>query len=234
MASSSTAIKALTQEIKSLQESPVEGTETKLIDESNLFEWEVAIFGPPDTLYAGGYFKAHIRFPGDYPFSAPSFRFLTKIWHPNIYENGEVNQYYLILCYVIYLFNIFVLSRFVLLLLVCSVLHSFLLVCIVVLLFSTHTTHTARQAQHTKTDTKQTKETNEAAEAKRQKADNKRSEESKSRKQKNTHTQKQHTRAATENRQKKNGNSWDTGECLQVQLYLMKHRWCRQHIHRRQ
>lgn len=60
------------------------------VDDSNIFDWQIAIFGPPGTAYAGGYFKAHIRFPGDYPFSAPSFRFLTKIWHPNIYENGEV------------------------------------------------------------------------------------------------------------------------------------------------
>ena len=60
------------------------------VDDSNIFDWQIAIFGPPGTCYAGGYFKAHIRFPGDYPFSAPSFRFLTKIWHPNIYENGEV------------------------------------------------------------------------------------------------------------------------------------------------
>ena len=90
MASSSTAIKALTQEIKSLQESPVEGTETKLIDESNLFEWEVAIFGPPDTLYAGGYFKAHMKFPNDYPYSPPSVKFITKMFHPNVYTNGDV------------------------------------------------------------------------------------------------------------------------------------------------
>ena len=61
------------------------------VDDSNIFDWQIAIFGPPGTTYGGGYFKAHIRFPGDYPFSAPSFRFLTKIWHPNIYENGEVN-----------------------------------------------------------------------------------------------------------------------------------------------
>eukprot|EP00062_Callorhinchus_milii_P026495 gi/632988668/ref/XP_007883235.1/ PREDICTED: ubiquitin-conjugating enzyme E2 R2-like [Callorhinchus milii] len=26
----------------------------------------------------------------DYPYSPPAFRFLTKMWHPNIYENGDV------------------------------------------------------------------------------------------------------------------------------------------------
>ena len=44
----------------SLQEEPVEGFRVKLLNEDNLFEWEVAIFGPPDTLYQGGYFKVSL------------------------------------------------------------------------------------------------------------------------------------------------------------------------------
>lgn len=53
----SSALRALALEYKSLQEEPVEGFRVKLCGEDNLFEWEVAIFGPPDTLYQGGYFK---------------------------------------------------------------------------------------------------------------------------------------------------------------------------------
>ncbi|XP_069780254.1 ubiquitin-conjugating enzyme E2 R2 isoform X7 [Narcine bancroftii] len=34
--------------------------------------------------------SAHLKFPIDYPYSPPTFRFLTKMWHPNIYENGDV------------------------------------------------------------------------------------------------------------------------------------------------
>lgn len=30
--------------------------------------------------------QAHVKFPIDYPYSPPTFRFLTKMWHPNIYE----------------------------------------------------------------------------------------------------------------------------------------------------
>ncbi|XP_027625611.1 ubiquitin-conjugating enzyme E2 R2 isoform X2 [Tupaia chinensis] len=82
--------KALMLELKSLQEEPVEGFRITLVDESDLYNWEVAIFGPPNTLYEGGYLKAHIKFPIDYPYSPPTFRFLTKMWHPNIYENGDV------------------------------------------------------------------------------------------------------------------------------------------------
>uniref|UniRef100_A0A4W4ETY0 UBC core domain-containing protein n=1 Tax=Electrophorus electricus TaxID=8005 RepID=A0A4W4ETY0_ELEEL len=78
--------KALMLEMKSLQEEPVEGFKITLVDEADLYNWEVAIFGPPNTLYEGGYFKARIKFPVDYPYSPPAFRFLTKMWHPNIYE----------------------------------------------------------------------------------------------------------------------------------------------------
>ncbi|KAA0189237.1 hypothetical protein HAZT_HAZT001640 [Hyalella azteca] len=31
-----------------------------------------------------------MRFPMDYPYSPPSVRFLTKVWHPNVYENGDL------------------------------------------------------------------------------------------------------------------------------------------------
>uniref|UniRef100_A0A4W5QZX5 UBC core domain-containing protein n=1 Tax=Hucho hucho TaxID=62062 RepID=A0A4W5QZX5_9TELE len=81
--------KALMLEMKSLQEEPVEGFRITLVDESDLYNWEVAIFGPPNTHYEGGYFKARIKFPIDYPYSPPSFRFLTKMWHPNIYEVSD-------------------------------------------------------------------------------------------------------------------------------------------------
>ena len=57
---SSSAVRALALEYKSMQEEPVEGFRVKLVNDDNLFEWEVAIFGPPDTLYQGGYFKVII------------------------------------------------------------------------------------------------------------------------------------------------------------------------------
>ncbi|XP_054714318.1 ubiquitin-conjugating enzyme E2 R2-like [Uloborus diversus] len=84
------ALRALSLEFKSLQEEPVEGFRVKLVNEDNMMEWEVALFGPPETLYEGGYFKAHVKFPPDYPYSPPSIRFLTKVFHPNVYENGDL------------------------------------------------------------------------------------------------------------------------------------------------
>lgn len=54
--------KALMMELKSLQEQPVEGFRITLVEESDLYNWEVAIFGPPNTLYEGGYFKVGRNF----------------------------------------------------------------------------------------------------------------------------------------------------------------------------
>lgn len=59
--------KALMMELKSLQEQPVEGFRITLVEESDLYNWEVAIFGPPNTLYEGGYFKVgqNVIIPGN-------------------------------------------------------------------------------------------------------------------------------------------------------------------------
>lgn len=57
---SATAIRALQLEMKKINKDPVEGVVIELQDESNLFEWNVGIFGPPKTLYEGGYFKVRL------------------------------------------------------------------------------------------------------------------------------------------------------------------------------
>lgn len=53
----SSAVRALQLELKKMAQEPVEGFRVRLPHEDNIFEWEVAIFGPPGTLYEGGYFK---------------------------------------------------------------------------------------------------------------------------------------------------------------------------------
>ncbi|KAI0146390.1 putative ubiquitin carrier protein [Xylariaceae sp. FL1272] len=42
------------------------------------------IAGPADTPYAGGWFIVDIVIPNEYPFKAPTMKFDTKVWHPNI------------------------------------------------------------------------------------------------------------------------------------------------------
>ncbi|XP_055432840.1 ubiquitin-conjugating enzyme E2 G1 isoform X1 [Bubalus kerabau] len=76
--------------IEELNKNPVEGFSAGLIDDNDLYRWEVLIIGPPDTLYEGGVFKAHLTFPKDYPLRPPKMKFITEIWHPNVDKNGDV------------------------------------------------------------------------------------------------------------------------------------------------
>ena len=57
----SSAVRALALELKNLSDDPLEGVQSRLVNEDNIFEWEVSLFGPPDTLYQGGYFKVRKR-----------------------------------------------------------------------------------------------------------------------------------------------------------------------------
>ena len=58
-------------------------------------------FPQPDAHFS--FLQARLRFPVDYPYSPPAFRFLTKMWHPNIYEVGRLgrrgSRVRLLLCY---------------------------------------------------------------------------------------------------------------------------------------
>ncbi|XP_006455870.1 hypothetical protein AGABI2DRAFT_195199 [Agaricus bisporus var. bisporus H97] len=87
---SNTASLILKRQLAELTKSPVEGFSAGLVDDGNLYEWEVMIIGPPDTLYEGGFFKSRLTFPQDYPLSPPKMKFITEMWHPNIYANGDV------------------------------------------------------------------------------------------------------------------------------------------------
>jgi ubiquitin-conjugating enzyme E2 G1 len=80
----------LRRQLMDLKKHPVDAFSVGLVDESSLLEWEVIIIGPADTLYEGGIFKARLSFPPEYPLLPPKMRFITPMWHPNIYPDGSV------------------------------------------------------------------------------------------------------------------------------------------------
>lgn len=56
----------------------------------NLYNWDVIMLGPPDTIFEGAIIKALLIFPTDYPCRAPVFKFKTVLFHPNVYADGSV------------------------------------------------------------------------------------------------------------------------------------------------
>jgi len=56
----------------------------------NIGIWHATFKGPEGTPYEGGVFRVEIKFPDNYPFSAPQIVFLNKVFHPNIYMNGKI------------------------------------------------------------------------------------------------------------------------------------------------
>ena len=59
------------------------------VDETFLHWSGIAV--PDKPPYNKGAFKIKIDFPADYPYKPPKITFLTKIYHPNIDEQGQVN-----------------------------------------------------------------------------------------------------------------------------------------------
>lgn len=80
----------LRRQLQELTKRPVQGFSAGLVDDDDLYEWEIVIIGPPDTLYEGGILKTRLSFPPEYPLQPPKMRFITPMWHPNIYPNGDV------------------------------------------------------------------------------------------------------------------------------------------------
>lgn len=80
----------LAKQLRDLNKNPVEGFSAGLVDDSNIFEWEIMIIGPTDTPYEGGFFKARMTFPREYPNLPPKLTFTSKFYHPNVYDDGRV------------------------------------------------------------------------------------------------------------------------------------------------
>jgi len=60
------------------------------INENNMLNWKVLIFGPSETIYESGVYECEFNFSRDYPNKPPEFKFITNIPHPNIYPDGKV------------------------------------------------------------------------------------------------------------------------------------------------
>lgn len=76
--------KRLRKEIDSLSKNKDEFI-TLINDPDNILSWKAFIQGPPSSAYEGYEFELSITISNDYPLTAPAMKFVTKIFHPNVY-----------------------------------------------------------------------------------------------------------------------------------------------------
>ncbi|KAJ1568203.1 Ubiquitin-conjugating enzyme E2 C, partial [Cladochytrium tenue] len=59
-------------------------------ESDNLLHWVGTITGPAGTAYEGLTYRVVMRFPLNYPYAAPTIRFETKCFHPNVDMAGNI------------------------------------------------------------------------------------------------------------------------------------------------
>lgn len=82
-------VKRLLKELEDLKKSSIPAFRNIFVDETNTNSWSGLIV-PERAPYNKGAFKIEIIFPAEYPFKPPKINFLTKIYHPNVDEKGQV------------------------------------------------------------------------------------------------------------------------------------------------
>lgn len=59
-------------------------------ESDNLHLWVATVTGPPASVYQDLSFKLTLSFPQDYPYSAPTVKFTTPCYHPNVDQHGNI------------------------------------------------------------------------------------------------------------------------------------------------
>jgi len=81
--------KRLAKELRELERNPLDWATAAPVGD-NLYQWQATITGPEKTPFAKGRFNLELTMPPEYPFKAPSVKFSTKIYHPNVKSDGQL------------------------------------------------------------------------------------------------------------------------------------------------
>ncbi|CAK7206903.1 Ubiquitin-conjugating enzyme E2 15 [Sporothrix eucalyptigena] len=92
MATSGAAV-LLRRQLKQMQtDKDIPGISCGLVNDNNIFQWEVMLMISDDVkYYGGGNFRAIMTFPPEYPLLPPKLTFQKPTpFHPNVYPNGDI------------------------------------------------------------------------------------------------------------------------------------------------
>lgn len=83
-------LKRITQELREALKLNTCNISYGLVDPDDLYNLEACIIGAENTPYYGGVFKLRIQLPPEYPFKPPNVNFITRIFHSNVSNDGNI------------------------------------------------------------------------------------------------------------------------------------------------
>ncbi|CDO55218.1 similar to Saccharomyces cerevisiae YGL058W RAD6 Ubiquitin-conjugating enzyme (E2) [Geotrichum candidum] len=86
---STNARKRLMRDFKRMEQDPPAGVYASPVAD-NVMTWNAVIIGPADTPFEDGTFRLTLEFDEQYPNKPPSVRFVSEMFHPNVYATGEL------------------------------------------------------------------------------------------------------------------------------------------------
>lgn len=93
MSTLNAAKKKLHKYYRSLKKEINEGAIDGIIaapDAQNVLHWNAVIFGPKGTQWEDGVFELEMEFTDEFPQYPPTVKFITPVYHPNVYKNGNI------------------------------------------------------------------------------------------------------------------------------------------------
>lgn len=89
--SQSASILRLMSDLKSINQDSPEGISAAPISDENLLTWNATILGPDESPWEGGIYTLSLHFSEqEYPSKPPKIRFLSEMFHPNVYSDGSI------------------------------------------------------------------------------------------------------------------------------------------------
>ncbi|KAI1265641.1 ubiquitin-conjugating enzyme E2 2 [Xylariaceae sp. FL1019] len=86
---STAARRRLMRDFKRMQTDPPAGVSASPVPD-NVMTWNAVIIGPAETPFEDGTFRLVMHFEEQYPNKPPAVKFISQMFHPNVYATGEL------------------------------------------------------------------------------------------------------------------------------------------------